>query len=280
VVIARHGESGRWRGVGLGARLLLDRDEGALAARESAVACATTGPFGVRALATMLRRWPTTCVVTTGPAAATAAGVRIATPGERLAGILGLWLRLYGAEARRVGVFLLIGLLGMALNSAVTAFGRNVLSLHYLLAAVVATEVTSTCCFCLIEANVFRDREPDRSFGVRLLLFLAMNNAAFVLRGPMMYVLTSGIGVHYLISNLASIVTFTVVRYVVSALWIWRPRSSTAPSRSKHRAAALVGSAGERAPLRAIETAPSVGAQAASPGDALACTEETVVWGK
>lgn len=144
---------------------------------------------------------------------------------QAVASAVTLWLRTYRPDVRRVGVFLLIGSLGMALNSAVTAFGHVVLDLHYLLAAVVATEITSACCFLLVEAVVFADRDHDHRYASRLLSFLAINNGAFVLRGPMMYVLTTGMGVHYLLANLASIAAFTVARYAVSTLWIWRSRT-------------------------------------------------------
>ena len=56
-----------------------------------------------------------------------------------------------------------------------------------------------------------------------------MNNAALLLRGPIMYGLTTGLGVHYQISNLVSIGVMTVVRYVFSDRWIWRSAQPKRP---------------------------------------------------
>jgi hypothetical protein len=52
-------------------------------------------------------------------------------------------------------------------------------------------------------------------------LFFLMNNAALALRGPLLIVLTSGLGIHYALSNLLSLVSLTLVRFAVADGWIW-----------------------------------------------------------
>jgi hypothetical protein len=48
-----------------------------------------------------------------------------------------------------------------------------------------------------------------------------MNNAAFALRGPMIVALTSILGIHYLASNLVSLIAVMILRYAVADRFIW-----------------------------------------------------------
>ncbi len=129
-------------------------------------------------------------------------------------------------------MFLAIGLSGLLVNSLVAALGKEGLGAHYLVAAVLATQVTSLWSFILVEFLVFSDRRAYRGKGHRFVRFLAMNNTALALRGPIMYVLTSRLGLHYLLSNLISIVVFTIGRYSLSEAWIWARGERVAPGPS------------------------------------------------
>ena len=48
-----------------------------------------------------------------------------------------------------------------------------------------------------------------------------MNNVALPLRIPILFVLTSGLGVHYLVSNLLSLLALTVLRFAIADSLIW-----------------------------------------------------------
>ena len=50
-----------------------------------------------------------------------------------------------------------------------------------------------------------------------------MNNAALLLRGPMLVVLTSWFGINLLLSNVISLCALTVVRYAFADRVIWAP---------------------------------------------------------
>ena len=52
-------------------------------------------------------------------------------------------------------------------------------------------------------------------------LFFLMNNAALALRGPLLVLLTSGLGIHYVVSNVISLVGLTLVRFALADTWIW-----------------------------------------------------------
>ena len=47
-------------------------------------------------------------------------------------------------------------------------------------------------------------------------MFFFMNNVALPLRIPILFVLTSGLGVHYLVSNLLSLLALTVLRFAIA----------------------------------------------------------------
>src|SRR5439155_562482 len=66
-----------------------------------------------------------------------------------------------------------------------------------------------------------RGRPKGRTRVARLALFAVMNNLALLLRSPILVLLTAGLGIHYLVSNLLSLALLTVLRYSVADVWIW-----------------------------------------------------------
>jgi len=61
----------------------------------------------------------------------------------------------------RIVLFGLVGLTGLLVNTGVLwMLGRELPGLHYLLAAVVATEASTTWLFALTERIVFRGPKP------------------------------------------------------------------------------------------------------------------------
>lgn len=48
-----------------------------------------------------------------------------------------------------------------------------------------------------------------------------------LLRGPFLVAPTSGLGIHYLVSNLITLVTLTVIRFLVADGWIWSRQAAT-----------------------------------------------------
>ena len=105
----------------------------------------------------------------------------------------------------------------MALLALFTSVG----GIYYLLSAFLATQGSTLWNFALTEAWVFRGREHRHSGRRRLALFFIVNNVALVLRAPILFVLTSVLGMHYLLSNFISLAALTVARYVLADSWIW-----------------------------------------------------------
>ena len=131
-------------------------------------------------------------------------------------------MRYLGLLARlRFARFGLVGLSGLVVNTVLLAFLTDVVGLFYVVSAVIATQGSTLWNFCFTEAWVFAGRDHRRSRGARMALFFLMNNAALALRGPLLVVLTSGFGIHYVISNILSLVGLTLVRFAVADTWIW-----------------------------------------------------------
>jgi hypothetical protein len=56
---------------------------------------------------------------------------------------------------------------------------------------------------------------------VRALYFFGMNNLALLIRGPMLFAFTTGIGINYLVSNFITLASLTILRFGVADGWIW-----------------------------------------------------------
>ena len=121
----------------------------------------------------------------------------------------------------RLARFGVVGASGLVVNTALLAACTELAGIPYLISAVLATQGSSLWNFSLIEVWVFPDRHNERSRVARLVMFLAMNNAALLLRGPILVILTSELGVYYLASNLISLLVMTLIRYGLSDRWIW-----------------------------------------------------------
>src|SRR5207249_10013201 len=121
-----------------------------------------------------------------------------------------------------------VGLTGLAVNTAVLAFLVQLGGLGYLLAAILATQASTSWNFALTERWVFRHRERRRAARTRLLAYFGINNVAMALRAPVLVLLT-GAGLHYLVANVVSLLAFTLVRFAVADAWIWSggPRRKT-----------------------------------------------------
>jgi putative flippase GtrA len=117
--------------------------------------------------------------------------------------------------------FTLVGASGLLVNQAVLVAVTEILSVHYLVSAVVATVGSSTWNFGWIERWAFASREPQRELRQRYLGFVGLNLALLPLRIPLMWLLTEVGQVNYALSNLTTLVAFFVVRVAVSDRWLW-----------------------------------------------------------
>ncbi len=129
--------------------------------------------------------------------------------------------------------FLLVGISGLVVNSLALAAFTELAGIHYVLSAAIATQASTLWNFGLTETWVFGKRETGRSFWQRLVSFLAMNNLMLLLRGPIMALLVSRMGVHYVIANLVSLFAMTILRYLLADKWIWNKNKSVEKRKSE-----------------------------------------------
>jgi dolichol-phosphate mannosyltransferase len=134
----------------------------------------------------------------------------------------------------RFARFGLVGATGLVVNTVLLAFFTDVVGLFYVVSAVIATQGSTLWNFCLTELWVFSDREHRRGLGSRMGLFFLMNNAALAVRGPLLVLLTSGLGIHYVVSNILSLLLLTLARFAVADTWIWAKRAPGDVDSSPH----------------------------------------------
>jgi dolichol-phosphate mannosyltransferase len=142
-----------------------------------------------------------------------------------------LWTLRFGEESLRFAGFAVVGVSGILVNSLALFLGTEKLHLYYLLSAGIATVASTLWNFSLTEGLVYRSKNQPEGLMKRFGLFFVMNTLALALRTPMIYLLTSVLGIYYVISNLASLAILTVLRFALADNLIWEQKSSKAPVR-------------------------------------------------
>ena len=137
------------------------------------------------------------------------------------------------------GKFLFVGLLGIGVNQLLLWVLVEAAGIFYIPAAILASQGSTAFNFVLVESWVFHGA-GKRGLIKRFISFDALNSLSLVLRIPMLYVLTSGLHLHYLLSNLLAIGVLTLVRFVVADRVIW---GSPAPTSASDPLAMTQGSA-------------------------------------
>jgi dolichol-phosphate mannosyltransferase len=132
-----------------------------------------------------------------------------------------LWHLELGKVLARFGRFGVVGVSGLVVNTLLLAVLAGPLGIGYIAAAILATQGSTLWNFNLTELWVFADRQHRRSWSQRIGMFFLMNNAALPLRVPIIFVLTSALGMHYLVSNLVSLLALTLLRFAVADTVIW-----------------------------------------------------------
>lgn len=129
--------------------------------------------------------------------------------------------RLYVSSQSYFFRFAVVGGSGLLVNNLLMALFVEVLGVQYLFSAVLATQGSSLWNFVGTEEWVFRDRKQSRGYGWRLASYMVMNNAALLLRAPLLALLVSWLGIHYLAANVITLLVVMLLRYAVADRFIW-----------------------------------------------------------
>jgi dolichol-phosphate mannosyltransferase len=120
----------------------------------------------------------------------------------------------------RLARFGIVGASGVLVNSLVLAFATEILGLFYLYSLLIATQGSTLWNFSLSEFWVF-GKAGGRGLLSRGALFFAMNNLALLMRAPLVYTMTSALGINYLASNIASLILLMLMRFALADRFIW-----------------------------------------------------------
>lgn len=141
-----------------------------------------------------------------------------------------LWSLRFGENSAQFAKFATVGVTGIIVNSLALAFVTDVLGIYYMISTAFATVASTTWNFALTEWWVFAGKQP-KGLLKRYSMFFAMNTLALMLRGPIIYGLTAGLGVYYVVSNLVSLGILTLLRFIVADAWIWGKGNAEKSSR-------------------------------------------------
>jgi dolichol-phosphate mannosyltransferase len=142
-----------------------------------------------------------------------------------------LWTLRFGESSLRFIGFALVGISGILVNSLALFLSTARLHIYYLVSAAVATVASTLWNFALTEILVYRNTRQSKGLLSRLGLFSIVNVIALVLRTPMIYLMTTLLGIFYVISNLVSLAVLTVLRFLVADNLIWDQASSSSKTR-------------------------------------------------
>ena len=113
--------------------------------------------------------------------------------------------------------------MGIGVNQAAFWTFTEILHVHYLLAAALATQVSTTFNFLGIEYWAFTGRGRAGKLR-RFVSYDALNTAALVVRVPILWATVTILHASSGLGNLASIFVLLMVRYAVCDLLIWPVR--------------------------------------------------------
>ena len=208
-------------------RGLSDPLTGFFIVRRDAVELDALQPKGFKILLEIVGRTPGIRVAEIGFAFGRRhAGQSKASPRQAGIYLSQLWSLRFRAVSLRLSRFGVVGLSGLVVNTLLLAMLVEFGGIGYVLGAAIATQGSTLWNFTMTEGWVYGGRSFRRPLRSRLLHCYVMNNVALLLRAPILVLLTSGLGVNYLVSNVVSLGVLTLLRFAVSDSWIWAEGSN------------------------------------------------------
>lgn len=125
---------------------------------------------------------------------------------------------------RRLRRFVTVGAVAATVQTALLWAFVEHLSVHYLLAAVVAIEITIVFQYVLNNSWTFRPSRHTtlRSYARGLVRTNVVRGTAIPLQTAVLYALVAWGNVVYLVANLGAIVVSGVYRYYLDSRWTWQ----------------------------------------------------------
>jgi len=127
-------------------------------------------------------------------------------------------------ELNRFLKYCLVGASGVLINMGLLWLLTEVVGLYYLVSAIFSIETSIITNFTLNDYFTFPDRRTRGAthFLARLGKFNVVSLAGLGVNMGVLWTLTSVLGIHYLVSNLAGIAAATLWNYVANFWWTWK----------------------------------------------------------
>lgn len=126
-------------------------------------------------------------------------------------------------DAGRLWRFCVVGALAAGLQSVLLWTFVEVGEIYYVIAAVVAIEITILSQYVVNNAWTFSDRSNDglRPFLGGLFRTNLVRGSAIPIQTGLLFVFVDTLGLMYLLANLVAIALSGIYRYVLDARWTW-----------------------------------------------------------
>jgi putative flippase GtrA len=164
------------------------------------------------------------------------------------------------ARQRRAAGFAIVGATGLVVNTIAFWLFIRFGHLPYLLAAVVATQVSTTWNFAGMEIFVFSDRKAGGFWG-RYLRFCLLNNTVMLARLPVLAFLVTVLHTPKTLANVVTLLGVFFIRFGISDRFIYEGDKEMHPAAAKRTIVGpvemSVGDTGSRASSPRLETASS-----------------------
>lgn len=124
-------------------------------------------------------------------------------------------------HGRRLVQFGLVGISGVAVNTAVLYLLVQYGHLNHLIAAAISSEVSIVGNFSLNDRWTFRDSRANSSWLRRAGQYNAVAASGMVISLALLAALTLGLGIHYLLANLIALGAATLSNYALNLRFTW-----------------------------------------------------------
>jgi len=126
-------------------------------------------------------------------------------------------------ELRRFLTFCAVGFSGVFVNLGMLWLFTEIAGLFYIASAAIGIEISIISNFLLNNYFTFSDRREGGVVGLfkRLFRFNAISLAGVGVNLLILWVFTSCIGFHYMVSNCFGIATATIWNYLANNWWTW-----------------------------------------------------------
>lgn len=145
--------------------------------------------------------------------------------------------------------FGLVGLTGIIVNSGALWAFEHLLGISLLVAATLATQVSTTWNFVLTDLLVFRGRK-SRPWWIRLLGFALINNVVLLARLPVLDWLVRHAGMNDIAANVLTLIAAFAVRYVIADKLLFARKKASMTDLTSRSAALRLATNVEHGPER------------------------------